>query len=195
MIQMWSHYADNHNGFCVEYDISAINPKNLLPLKHHNFGENQEDFLDERTKLLTVAGLFPVIYTANRVNIPRTKLQKIKLDNNNNLHHHSDIDAILYKTYIVKSAKWNYEKEWRIIIDGDICEYFDNKIPFPYIKRIFLGCKMESHNIDTIIEIADELGVEVIIMSMDDKKFILEAQDTSSYRWNKERLKWRNPLY
>ncbi len=22
--QMWAHYADNHRGFCIEYDISAI---------------------------------------------------------------------------------------------------------------------------------------------------------------------------
>ncbi|WP_022667036.1 DUF2971 domain-containing protein [Desulfospira joergensenii] len=147
------------------------------------------------TPFITVAGLFPVIYTANRVNIPRTKLQKLKLNANNELVHDSEIDALLYKTFIVKSAKWNYEKEWRIIIDGDICKYFENKLPFPYIKRIFLGCKMKAHHIDTLIEIADELNVEVVLMTMDNKKFVLEAQKTDSYRWDKERAKWNNPLY
>lgn len=195
MIQMWSHYADNHKGFCVEYDTSTINPNNMLPLKHPNYRDNENDYLKERTILLTVAGLFPVIYTANRVNIPRTKLQKIKLDDNNDLKHDSDIDALLYKTFIVKSAKWSYEKEWRIIVDGDICDYFDNRMPFPYLKKIYLGCKMDSHNIDALIEIADELDVEVILMNMDDKKFVLETQNTSSYRWDKERSKWSNPLY
>jgi hypothetical protein len=195
LIQMWSHYADNHKGFCVEYDMSAINPAKILPLKHDNFRDNQKEYMAEKTMLLTVAGLFPVIYTANRINIPRTKLQKIKLDANNELRHNSDIDALLYKTFIVKSAKWNYEKEWRIIIDGDICNYFENKLPFPYIKKIFLGCKMEKHNIDTLIEIADELNIEVSLMTMDNKKFVLEAQDTRSYRWDKERSKWDNPLY
>jgi hypothetical protein len=194
MIQMWSHYADNHKGFCVEYDMSTLNPKNFLPLKHQYFIDNQDEFLAERTMLITIAGLFPVIYTANRINIPRTKLQKIKLDNNR-LHHDSNIDALLYKTFIVKSAKWNYEREWRIIVDGDICEYFENKMPFPYIKRIFLGCKMETHNIDALIEIANELNVEIFFMSMDNKKFVLEAQNTDSYRWDKERSKWRNPLF
>lgn len=195
MIQMWSHYADNHKGFCVEYDMSTLNPKSLLPLKYQYSSANQGQFLSERTMLITVAGLFPVIYTANRVNIPRTKLQKIKLDGNNELVHDSEVDALLYKTFIVKSAKWNYEKEWRIIIDGDICKYFENKLPFPYIKRIFLGCKMKAHHIDTLIEIADELNVEAILMTMDNKKFVLEAQKTDSYRWDKERAKWRNPLY
>lgn len=195
MIQMWSHYADNHKGFCVEYDMSHLHPSKLLPLKYKKYNDSQNEYMAERTTLLTVAGLFPVIYTANRVNIPRTKLQQIKIDDSNNVNHNSDIDALLYKTYIVKSAKWNYEKEWRIIIDGNICKYFDHKIPFPYIKRIFLGCKMDAHNIDYLIEIAEELNVEVIIISMDDKKFVLEAQNISSYKWDKERSKWHNPLY
>lgn len=54
---------------------------------------------------------------------------------------------------------------------------------------------MEKHNIDTLIEIADELNIEVSLMTMDNKKFVLEAQDTRSYRWDKERSKWDNPLY
>jgi hypothetical protein len=195
MIQMWSHYADNHKGFCVEYDISQIHPTKLLPLKHYISSENTNDYFAERTMLLIIAGLFPVVYTANRINIPRTKLQKLTLDDNNKLHHNSDIDTLLYKTYIVKSAKWSYEKEWRLIIDGDICDYFDNKIPFPYIKKIFLGCKMDVNNIDALIEIAEELNVEVVMMSMDDKKFALEAQNISSYKWDKQRSKWHNPLY
>lgn len=191
MIQMWSHYADNHKGFCIEYDISQLQPDEIIPLKH-NIGENEEAFSSERIKLLIIAGLFPVIYTANRVNIPRTKLKKIKLSDND---HDSDIDSLLYKTYIVKSAKWNYEKEWRVIIDGNICDYFDNKIPFPYIKKIFLGCKMSTENIDTLIEIGEGLNVEVVMMDMNDKKFSLEPQNISSYKWEKDRSKWHNPLY
>lgn len=34
-IQMWSHYADNHKGFCIEYDLQKINKnikENLLPV-------------------------------------------------------------------------------------------------------------------------------------------------------------------
>jgi hypothetical protein len=195
MIQMWSHYAENHKGFCVEYDMSSINPSRLLPLKHSYSKDSEDEFLSERTMLLTVAGLFPVIYTANRVNIPKTKLKKIKIDEIKNSNHDSELDKILYKTFIVKSAKWNYEKEWRIIIDGDICQYFDNKIPFPYIKKLFLGCKMENQNIDTMIEIADELNIEVVLMQMDNKKFVLEPQSTCSYKWEKERSKWHNPLF
>jgi len=150
--------------------------------------------MEERIKVLILGGLFPVIYTANRVNIPKTKLNKIRFDKINEAQHNSDIDSILYKTFIVKSAKWNYEKEWRLILDGDVCNYYDNKIPFPYIKRVFLGCKMNTQTIDAMIEIVEELGVEVVMMEMDNKKFILEERRPDSYKWNKERAKWRNPL-
>jgi hypothetical protein len=194
MIQMWAHYASNHEGFCVEYDITPLHPENIIPLENINILEDQETYQSNKIKLLLSAGLFPVIYTSNRVNIPKTKLRKIRIDEDGNIKHNSDIDSLLYKTYIIKSAKWNYEKEWRIIVDGDICNYFDNKIHFPYIKKIFLGCKMSTHNIDILIEIAEELNVEVVLMAMNDKKFYLEPQRLDAYKWNKERKKWHNPL-
>ncbi len=194
MIQMWAHYASNHEGFCVEYDITPLHPENVIPLENINILENQDTYQSNKIILLLSAGLFPVIYTPNRVNIPKTKLKKIRIDENGNIKHNSEIDSLLYKSYIIKSAKWNYEKEWRIIVDGDICNYFDNKIHFPYVKKIILGCKMKSHNIDILIEIADELNVEIVLMKMNDKKFYLEPQSLDAYKWNKERKKWRNPL-
>jgi len=81
------------------------------------------------------------------------------------------------------------------IVDGDICRYFDNKIHFPYIKKIFLGCKMNTHNIDILLEIAEELKIEIVLMQMNDRKFCLEPQSLDSYKWNRGRSKWKNPLF
>lgn len=195
MIQMWSHYADNHKGFCVEYDLAPLHPEKLLPLKHKYASEDLEAYESEKTELLLSAGLLPIIYTSSRVNIPKTKLKAIRLDKDGNLKINSDVDSLLYKTYIVKSAKWNYEKEWRIILDGDICTYFDNKISFPYAKKIYLGCKMSADNIDILVEIAEELKIEVVIMEMNNKKFYLEPESIDSYKWDKKRKKWNSPLY
>ena len=123
IIQIWSHYADNHKGFCVEYDLSPLKETICFSLENYEFYREQSKYMEERIKVLILGGLFPVIYTANRVNIPKTKLNKIKLDKTNKPRHNSDIDSILYKTFIVKSTKWNYEKEWRLILDGDVCNY------------------------------------------------------------------------
>jgi hypothetical protein len=174
--------------------MSPLSEPISMSLAKHEFHKDQSKYMDERLQIAIRGGLFPVIYTAGRVNIPKTKLHKIKIDEIVDLQHDSDIDAILYKTYIVKSAKWNYEKEWRIILDGDVCNYYDNKIPFPYIKRIFLGCKMTTQTTDTMLEIAEELGAEVVMMVMDNKRFILEERGTDSYKWDKKWAKLKDPF-
>ncbi len=53
---------------------------------------------------------------------------------------------------------------------------------------------MNSETIDIMIEIAEELGVEVVMMKMCNKKFLLEEIGLYFYKWDKERTKDRNPL-
>ncbi|MCD4780340.1 MAG: DUF2971 domain-containing protein [Candidatus Omnitrophica bacterium] len=193
-IQMWAHYADNHRGFCVVYNLSFLKEKTIFSLEDYEYYKNRKGYLDERLKAAIKGGIFPVIYTSNRINVPVTKLKKIKIDAEGDLDHDSDIDAILYKTYIVKSSNWSYEKEWRLILDGNISNFYDNKIPFPYIEKIYLGCRMDNQMIDTMREIGKELNVEVIILKMDNKKFLLEETSTQSYDWRKDMLKLNNPF-
>lgn len=196
-ITMWSHYANNHKGFCVEYDLSFLNDKTSFTIENHQYYDEslQESYLDQRLKAIIKAGLFPVMYTSSRVNIPVSKLMKINIDDNGDLQHNSDIDAILYKTYIVKSSNWGYEKEWRLILDGNISSYYDNKIPFPYIKCIYLGCKMDQQTKRTIIGIGKDLNFEVIPLVMDDKKFILEEENIRHLEWDQKwRKKFNNPF-
>jgi len=186
-IQMWSHYADNHKGFCVEYDLSSLKKEVTINLPHYDYYNNKDAYLNERITAILKGGIFPVIYTSGRVNFPTTKLYKIKIEGSGELNHNSDIDEIIYKTFVVKSANWSYEKEWRIILDGNICDYYSNRIPFPHVKKIYLGCKMYTRIIDTMLEIGDQLGVEVIIMKMDSKKFILEELRSEYYKQDRER--------
>ena len=36
---MWSHYADSHKGFCIEYDYSQVDEETLnkLPTTHKKY--------------------------------------------------------------------------------------------------------------------------------------------------------------
>ncbi len=161
-IVMWSHYADNHMGFCVEYDLEFLKKDINFSFNDREFYyDNKNEYLIERNEAIIKAGLFPIEYTSNRINIPVTKLNKINIDSSGRINHNSNIDELFYKTFVVKSANWNYEKEWRIIIDGQISNYFDNKIPFPYIKTIYLGCKADKELINNMITIGEEIGAEV----------------------------------
>jgi hypothetical protein len=192
VIQMWSHYAHNHTGFCVEYDISPLKETGRINLECWSFYSDESKYMDERITPILKAGLFPVIYSANRVNVPKTKLYKI-ISKNKTQKSNGEIDALLYKAYIMKSAKWNYEKEWRIILDGDLCSYYDNKLPFPYVKTIYLGCKMRTETIDTMILIAKDIGAEIVMMKMSDEKFILEEHSLDRYEWDKKWNSRKNP--
>lgn len=193
-IVMWSHYADNHKGFCVEYDLELLRKDIQFSLKDYEFYYKRSEYLLEKNVALIKAGLFPVEYTCNRINIPISKLKKLEFDSQGNINNNCNINQLIYKTFIVKSANWNYEKEWRLIIDGKIGSFYDNKLPFPYAKKIYLGCKANPELIDSLIEIGKRIGVEVVLLKMDSKKFILEESSTSSYNFTRENKQNRNPF-
>lgn len=196
VIHMWSHYAAHHRGFCIEYDMSTLAKPVQFALGGHEFyGERRSEYTDERFRALILAGLFPVIYSEGRVNVPKKKLHTLTRTRDKALNHDAEIEALLYRTYIAKSGTWSYEKEWRLILDGDICKYYGNRVPFPYIKRVFLGCRMDSQMIDTMIEVGEELGAEVRMMVMDNRKFILEDRSIDMYKWERERSRATNPFY
>lgn len=85
---MWSHYANNHKGFCIEYDLSNIDCQNDI---FHN--------------------LFPVIYCRNRLDITNIFLKPRGQWGNNELWE-------LYKNgFLRKDLTWKYEKEYRLIME------------------------------------------------------------------------------
>ncbi len=193
-VVMWSHYADNHKGFCIEYDLESLKNDIQLSPEYFNFyGDHKDEYLKERNEAIIKAGLFPIEYTANRINIPVTKLNQIGIDTSGNIKYNSNIDELIYKTFVVKSGNWSYEKEWRIIVDEQISNYYNNKIPFPYAKTIHLGCRASKELIDTMYKIGEEIGAEVNILKMDGKKFILESTGVWKYKYEMEKKQWNDP--
>lgn len=85
-ILMWSHYADYHRGFCIEYDFSSL------------------DSSDHRTQLL-----YPVIYTDSLFDATEYLRPVFEGgDTYNNL--------MATYAAITKSTDWSYEKEWRYVL-------------------------------------------------------------------------------
>lgn len=166
----------------MEYDLSFLQNKLALSLSDSQYNSDNDKYLDERMKALIKGGLFPVIYTSSRVNIPFTKLKKFTGDDSGKIINDNEINEIIYKSYIIKSSNWSYENEWRLILDGNICDYYDYKIPFPYIKKVYLGCKMDLKTKETMKEICNKLGVDIVPMEMDNKKFCLNQSYLSEYR-------------
>ena len=107
-ILMWSHYADGHTGFCLEFDKEC--------LKSWNF-------------------CAPVRY---RKSYPTFK------ESVNYPHE-------LYRLFLLrKSDCWEYEKEWRVIVNCGNPKNRYLRFPDHLLTGVILGCQMPKKNKDMI---------------------------------------------
>lgn len=83
---MWSHYAESHTGFCVEYDFSEAIPSVLSNLP------------------------VPVFYSSERPLVP----WKAALENTS--ENIAEACTELMLGLLTKDSAWEYENEWRILL-------------------------------------------------------------------------------
>lgn len=86
---MWSHYADGHTGFCVEYDFSGADASAFAMLP------------------------FPVFYSENRPIIP----WKAAIDDSAENIAEAAVELML--GVLTKDKAWEYENEWRILLGAN----------------------------------------------------------------------------
>lgn len=89
-ILMWSHYAKNHTGFCVEYNLHS-----------------------SLSKYDTI--LSPVIYTEKRPYIPFCRE-----DYKKNKQFKLEYNRQVYGSFMYKAKEWEYESEYRIILPKEL---------------------------------------------------------------------------
>ena len=156
---MWSHYAENHTGFCIKYSTTFDNK-----------------VYDDIIK----CGLFPVMYTSR---VPKLTLQDFK-----NLKFSGEnivlVPSVLKKSYkalITKSKCWNYEKEWRLIInEKNEVQLSDNTIPFLKIESIYLGCKIKANIKKTLVQFAESNEIKIYLAKQSNERFQLDFHDVTS---------------
>ena len=145
-ILMWSHYADNHKGFALGYDLRPF----LSP--------NDQGI-----------GLFPVVYDEKRYNANDfiiwlfCSLFQIPAANPDLMN---SVKLLLYK-----SLDWEYEREWRLIKTNNK-DFFKEKAE-PIICRpnsIYYGCRISNSNRERLHRIAISKGIEEHVMSVDNAK-------------------------
>ena len=149
---MWAHYANNHQGFCVSYDMH--NPANR-----------------------TLSGCtFPVQYTEQRLDI--TSFMKKyaemvagtvdkQIEQGNKQIQISDLSLIYVAQYLcnIKQATWQYEKEFRCTM-GAIAK------GMPYVdaipKAIYIGINCSEQNQNELVAIGKKLMIPVYQMNLDE---------------------------
>jgi len=153
---MWSHYADNHRGFCVKYKLDFKNNKNINSIK---------------------CGLFPIKYTSTVPKISPRELMKLKFLNND-LKLSSPVLKTAFKTLTTKSRFWNYEKEWRLVISSHNSDILTNNVmDFVNIDSIYLGCRIEANLKKHLINFAESNMIQIFQTKQSNEKFELNLTE------------------
>ena len=126
---MWAHYANNHQGFCIEYEVPSYSEPYIQIF--HN--------------------LMPVIYSSERVSIIEQCVRSLQPPG-----FTADILWDIYKYgLLMKSKEWKYQNEWRLVSYDNLLSSDSNyNCDFFKIKKVFLGNRMNSHDRLKIIEIS-----------------------------------------
>jgi hypothetical protein len=121
-ITMWSHYANGHQGICLELEIAAA-----MPVRYYCSKKLELLFSREHIAQLL-----------SRIN-DKTNAVTLKL---------VYITEKLQKLHISKTDDWLYEQEWRILRD-ERNRYYDLK-DGEYLSKILVGERISSLHYDIL---------------------------------------------
>lgn len=144
-VLMWSHYANSHKGFCIEYDTSDT------WLRKHYFLLN------------------PVFYSDKIYDLSECFYELAKNYFKNSGRGCNMIEFLI--SALVKAQEWSYEKEWRIILlsEGSTPKTIDVDKP----KAIYLGLNIEDEQKNKITEFAINNGVPIYQMKQKGNEYKL----------------------
>ncbi|WJV22257.1 MULTISPECIES: DUF2971 domain-containing protein [Pseudomonas] len=143
-ILMWSHYADNHRGFCIGFDdlhkSMEIAPK-VMPVNYIN---EYTDLSDPQIVLDFYSKMF-----YKYKNLPERKWLK-KYETLKKIYTRYDDEKMAVAVLTDKYIKWGYEKEFRLI-----CEHSTGlKRHTPKcIKTITFGLRTSNEDKERIMKI------------------------------------------
>lgn len=143
-VTMWSHYADYHKGFVLEYDLRPI-LSNGIPN----------------------VGIYPVIYDDKRYDGTQyilwefLRMLGVKLPNPDTLSY--------IKCALHKSSQWEYEKEWRLIDSNLRDNIISENKTWVSLKptAIYYGTNISSDNKNRLHSIAQGKNLKEYNMYID----------------------------
>ncbi|MGV8900244.1 MAG: DUF2971 domain-containing protein [Burkholderiaceae bacterium] len=131
---LWSHYANGHKGICLEFESEELELENVFICSEVRYLE-EPPYKDIFLRLTHELGSFVRPW-----------------DN----HHHSNEEGDAFYTkqlselmrgnLLVKSKKWGYEEEYRMISSKSGCHSFDPKA----LKRVIFGCKTSVSDVESV---------------------------------------------
>lgn len=154
-VLMWSHYADYHKGFALEYDLRFFQMKCVNCDKY----ESCEDMI--------FGNIYPVIYSNERFDATKYAEYRI-VDTFARNHLPSPDIATSLKAFLHKSKQWSYENEWRLILNNAKCNYSKPIAIRQAPVAIYYGHNISEINKKILHQIAIEKNIKEYQMYIDD---------------------------
>jgi len=160
---MWAHYANNHAGYCVEYDMTDKENTSLRGL------------------------VFPVQYSNHRLDLTRfyekqleTIIDKVQKNTASGVNKTiiDDLSLVYLPLLLcnVKHPSWSYEKEFRCSIGATA-----KGAPYVYAKpkTIFVGLRCADENKAKLEQVISDLGIGIRQMTFDSasSEYLLESSE------------------
>ncbi|AQR98149.1 DUF2971 domain-containing protein [Clostridium saccharoperbutylacetonicum] len=153
---MWAHYANNHKGFCLEYNIHK--PKFFFPISYEG----------ERAPA-------NVVYM-NYINLATKSYKKTITDEE--IKDFKLYQSLIFHSTIIKHSSWEYENEYRLLFPKSEANrvvhvnknggLIPNSVLGIEIKSIYIGMSCNEMYKDKLIGIGKKLGINVYEMYFDD---------------------------
>ena len=166
-LEMWGHYAESSKGFCVEYDLNMI-------------WERALNNIDIRK---IVSALHPCQYLSKPKQIPKIVMKKYALNLPMTIIERAKFERCILESYITKSSAWSYENEWRLVVEKNYCDIYNNLMPFPFISKMYLGCNMPKDNREYMYHLATRKGIKLFQMDLRDDSYELNSTEVDYCRY------------
>ncbi|MFW7418686.1 DUF2971 domain-containing protein [Vagococcus fluvialis] len=149
---MWAHYSNNHEGYCISYDMT------------------------HEQNLSLTSCTFPVQYTDERIDITSLMIKEVEgileamksaEKNGKRKVSLADSSLVILSSFFsnIKHSSWSYEKEFRCCVGS-----YGRELPFVEAipKEIFIGMNCSSDNKTKLISIGRKLNIPIFQMVFDE---------------------------
>ncbi len=160
-ILMWSHYAENHTGICLYYDMHTLETYPIL----------DKGYLMEY--------IHPVQYSADASE--QIVLFRDLVFSQAKTGKYNEFDALRFSMInsLTKAPDWSYEHEWRMILNLGNIENPPDSMRHLRVKPdcIYLGANISKENEERLCCLAKENAIPVKKMFLTDRTYKLVARD------------------
>ena len=169
-ILMWSHYADQHKGICIEFEelherFLASRQPDLYQVRYG------KSFYDMNSPDTYIYPLLEKIRSSDTINAAEIfeLLREIT---------ERKARSGIYSALATKAQDWEYEKEWRMIYLGHSGKVFF--APFA-LKKIIFGSRVSEETIESYIHFVTKVAGKPFIRfqraRLEEMEFVLNIQD------------------